>query len=378
MEQAESPPFTVVEGRLRVQVCQHCPQVPGVYGMVDASGELIYVGKAKNLRARLLSYFRPKSRDPKAGRILEDTRLLAWEPGTTEFAALLRELELIRRWQPRFNVQGQPRRQRRGYVCLGRSPAPYAFVASHPPPKTALVHFGPVPAGEKARQAARRLNDLFKLRDCPRTPEIVFADQTELFPLLRSPGCLRHDIGTCTGPCAALCSATGYGQQIERARAFLEGKETSQLDHLEAQMHAASASLAYERAAALRDKLAPLRWLQERLTALREARTHSFIYTAATNDDIPWWYLIQQGRARIALPRPESPAARKRMIRLLETLYQPEGTGQALRPSEVDGVLLVAAWFRRHPEERLLTMSPQEALATLRFDDCGEDDKVTR
>src|SRR5262249_26811429 len=123
----------LVRGRrpseLRAGVRFECPRHPGVYGMVDARGELIYVGKAKCLRTRLLSYFRASSRDPKAGRIREATRLLAWDPAQTEFSALLRELELIRRWQPRFNVQGQPKRKRRTLVCLGRRPAPYAFLA---------------------------------------------------------------------------------------------------------------------------------------------------------------------------------------------------------------------------------------------------------
>src|SRR5260370_35839357 len=107
-----TPPLCHVRGRrpsrLRAGVRAQCPRRPGVYGMLGERGELIYVGKAKCLRARLLSYFRRGSRDPKAGRILEHTQALVWELAASEFAALLRELELIQRWQPRFNVQGQP------------------------------------------------------------------------------------------------------------------------------------------------------------------------------------------------------------------------------------------------------------------------------
>src|SRR5262249_59495239 len=101
--------------------------------MLDANDTLIYVGKAKELRARLLSYFRGRSRDPKAGRILEPTQTVVWEHAASEFAALLRELELIRRWRPRFNVQGQPHRRARTFICLGRRPAPYAFLLRRPP-----------------------------------------------------------------------------------------------------------------------------------------------------------------------------------------------------------------------------------------------------
>src|SRR5262249_1285338 len=87
-------PRSGVRDRVRLQ----CPRRPGVYGMVSRKGELVYVGKAKCLRARLLSYFRTKSRDAKAGHILGQAKFIVWEYAPSEFAALLRELELIRRW----------------------------------------------------------------------------------------------------------------------------------------------------------------------------------------------------------------------------------------------------------------------------------------
>ena len=119
--------------------------------------------------------------NPKAGHILEHTRSLVWEVQPNEFAALLRELELICRWQPRFNVQGRPGRRRHNYVCIGRRPAPYAFLAPRPP-ATAFACFGPIPAGHRAREVVRRVNDWFQLRDCPQSQEMVFADESELFP----------------------------------------------------------------------------------------------------------------------------------------------------------------------------------------------------
>jgi excinuclease ABC subunit C len=133
--------------------------------MLDGDGLLVYVGKAKHLRGRLFSYFRPRSRDPKAGRIVRIARTIVWEYQPSEFAALLRELELIQRWQPRLNIHGQPLRRLRTYICLGRKPAPYAFLARRPP-AGALASFGPVPAGRKAREAVRWINDWFGLRDC--------------------------------------------------------------------------------------------------------------------------------------------------------------------------------------------------------------------
>src|SRR5437899_4372064 len=97
----DSAPLSRIEGKrpisLRNQVGKSCPRLPGVYGMLNAEQELIYVGKAKCLRSRLLSYFRTKSRDRKAAHIIRQSRWIVWERAPSEFAALVRELELIRR-----------------------------------------------------------------------------------------------------------------------------------------------------------------------------------------------------------------------------------------------------------------------------------------
>jgi excinuclease ABC subunit C len=356
---AAAPPLTVVNGRrpgrLRDKVRKNGPRRPGVYGMVDAAGELIYVGKAKCLRTRLLSYFRPNSRDPKAGRILEHTRTIVWEPAPSEFAALLRELELIRRWQPRCNVQGQPRLYRRTYLCVGRPPAPYVFLAARPP-ATAKFAFGPVPGGEKARTAARRLNDWFGLRDCPQAQPMVFADQRELFPVLRAPGCLRHEIGQCLAPCAAACSRAEYKAQVRDVLAFLDGSDPSPLTALERQMTEASAALSFERAAALRDKLDVLQWLNSHLQRLRDAARQSFVYAVPGHDGPVLWYLIDQGRVQRV--------AAADQVRAALTAVYGQRRERTAPPTvdEIDEILLVSAWFRRHTAERERTFSPEQVM----------------
>jgi excinuclease ABC subunit C len=329
--------------------------------MVDAGGELIYVGKAKCLRTRLLSYFRHKSRDPKAGRILQATQLLVWEPGTSEFAALLRELELIRRWQPRFNVHGQPHRHRRVYVCVGRKPAPYVFLASRPP-KTASAVFGPVPAAWRASEAVRRLNDWFRLRDCPQAQEMAFAEEQELFPVLRAAGCLRHEIGSCLGPCAGACTRAEYGTHVRAAFAFLEGRDNSPLEMLEKERDAASAALQYEHAAILRDRLDTLRWLSDRLGHVRECRRQSFVYPMLGNDGSEVWYLIRHGRVCAALPAPHDEASRRAAATLMERIYSKQAPAGPPALEDIDGALLVAAWFKRHKEERARTLEVDVSL----------------
>ncbi|MGL4421869.1 MAG: nucleotide excision repair endonuclease, partial [Gemmataceae bacterium] len=117
----ETPQFHSVGGRsaakLRLLLRKAAPKQPGVYGMLDNRGRIIYIGKAKVLRTRLLSYFREDSRNPKAARIIRSTRRILWEQSPNEFLALLRELELIQHLRPRFNVLGMPGQHRHFYIC---------------------------------------------------------------------------------------------------------------------------------------------------------------------------------------------------------------------------------------------------------------------
>jgi excinuclease ABC subunit C len=346
--------------RLKVRVRRQGPRGPGVYGMVDGRGELIYVGKAKSLRTRLLSYFRPRSRDPKAGRIIAQTRMLVWEPAASEFAALLRELELIRRWQPRWNVAGQPTRRRRGYVCVGRRPAPYLFLSARPP-STAFAFFGPVPLGRTTAEAIRRLNDAYQLRDCPQAQTMTFADQGELFPTPRAAGCLRLEIATCLGPCAAACTRADYGAAVKAAVRFLEGADAAPLERLQREMLAASVALEFERAAALRDRMRALESLLHHLERSRRAATRSCVYAVTDADNAEMWYLIRRGQVVSAMRAPVDDRHKRAARTMLETVYRaavpgPPGLG------EIDGVMLVDGWFRRHSEEAARTMTPAEAL----------------
>jgi excinuclease ABC subunit C len=363
----EAPLFSIRARRarkLRQAVREHGPRLPGVYGMLDVAGELIYVGKARSLRNRLFSYFRP-SRDEKAERIIRETRGLVWEVADSEFAALLRELELIRRWQPRFNVQGQPRRHRRCYVCLGRRPAPYAFAIAKPP-RNALACFGPVPGIRRAREAARRLNDWYRLRDCPQKQPMIFADQRELFPLVLTPGCIRHDIGNCLGPCAAACTQPDYAFNVQAARDFLEGRDSTPLEVIERDMNTASAALQFERAAELRDRLDSLRWLSRHLERLRQAVRHSFVYPVPGHDGGLTWYLVREGLVRAAVPPGADEAGRHHALTMLEDVFRSGvAVGGPTGLEEVDGVLLVAGWFARHRDERLRVLEPAVARQSL-------------
>ena len=350
------------EAKLWAKVRAHAPRLPGVYGMLDARGRVIYVGKAKSLRARLMSYFRANSRDPKAGRILQHTRVLVWEQAADEFAALLRELELIRRFRPRFNVIGQPGPRRYVYLCLGKSPAPFVYLAREPTGKEVGI-YGPLVGRGMANDAVRRLNDWFKLRDCPSTQRVAFADQAELFPTDRAAKCLRYEIGTCLGPCGAQCTKREYAANVRAAKAFLDGKERTVLDRLAAQMTDAAAGLRFEQAMALRDRLKSLTWVADRLAFLRSARrANSFVYPLET-DDGTVWYLLHHGEVQGAIRPPAMAAERLAAVAAIEAAFAVAAPPGGIDDKCVDSVLLVTGWFRKYADEKAKLMTPAQAVA---------------
>jgi excinuclease ABC subunit C len=334
--------------------------------MLDSRGRLIYIGKAKFLRVRLLGYLRRRGRDRKARRIQQYTRTILWETAPDEFGALLRELELIHRWLPRFNVMGKPG-SHRTYICLGRSPS--GILLSRRPPRHVLARYGPVPRGRFARDAVRRLNDHFQLRDCPASQPMRFLDQPELFPAPRAAGCLRHEIGTCLAPCIAACASGDYAAQVAAAIRFLDGYSTEPIDKLQALMAEASGRLEFECAASYRGQLLHMRWLSERLASLRQSRAqYDFIYQPPAKASInasrsaECWYFIRAGQVVGVISAPQNQDER-RLAREEIARLQKIPAGPGYPPLET--VFLVAAWFRRHSEQRLRVRCVDEALKFL-------------
>jgi len=351
------------EAKLKAAVREHAPRRPGVYGMIDARQRVVYVGKAKNLRARLLSYFRENSREYKAGKIVAHTRVLVWEETADELAALLRELELIRHFKPRFNVQGMPGPRRYVYLCLGRKPAPYAYLTRDPTGKEA-ASYGPLVGRGRLGDVVRRLNDWFRLRDCAQSVPMVFADQPELFPEDRAPRCLRHELGTCLAPCVGACTKAGYRANVRAAKAFLDGHDRTVLNELTKRMRMASNELRFEQAVAVRDRLVPLTWIDERLTFLRTARQQgSYVYPLACEGGRVTWYVIHGGEVQAALREPSTPEAWSAAEAVMTAVFAGKPAQAELTYRTVDSVLLVHAWFRKHTEERAKLLTASEALA---------------
>lgn len=347
---------------IRRQLRESCPEVPGVYGMIDRSGELIYVGKAKSLRARLLSYFAAGTDDQKSIRIGGRAVRLVWERVSHEFAALVRELELIRRFRPRCNVQGQPGRLRRGFLCVGRAPAPRVFLSATTP-ASAERCYGPLLIGRRMRRAVERLNTVFGLRDCADDTPMQFADQSLLIEASGTALCPRHEFGLCLGPCAGLCNRRQYYDAVRGAVAFIEGRSQEILETLEADMRQAAADRRFERASLLRDTVRDLTMVQRQVTHIMAVREWAFVYSPPAPSNRQTWYLIRHGMPVAAVPRPRTIEQAQHVQTLVDKwLVNTDGPGPSIDRESLPYVVFVARWFHFRPEERSHTLSASAAL----------------
>ena len=349
------------KAKLREEVRKACPKVAGVYGMVSRDGQLIYVGKSKHLRVRLLSYFRDKVAEEKPGRILRETRGIVWEDNPGEFAALLREQQLIRHWRPRFNVQHQPKRRQPTYVCLGRSPFTCVYLTRTPTKKDLFVG-GPFHSSRLAGRAVDLFNRRFGLRDCANSQPMLFSDQLQLFAQPRRCGCLRYEMRTCLGPCTGSVSQTRYHSAASETLQCLQGDNADLTAELQRDMAAAAAEQDYERAAEVRDDLEAVLWLRERLAALDQVRReYNFIYPVKEGQRHVW-YLVRGGELHGAVPVPQTPFAADETRTLLKSWARGHTSLSGPGVHHPSTMLLVASWFRKRPKELRRTLKIATAL----------------
>ena len=346
---------------LKRRLMESCPRVPGVYGMLDRKGCLIYVGKSKSLRSRLLSYFAASNAQEKGGRIIENARAIEWETQPSEFAALVREQHLIRKFSPRWNVQGVPQRQRPVYLCLGRDPALFFLAAI--PPSDCLGVEGPFYGAARMRTAVDALNKVFRLRDCSETQVFHFAEQLELFEMEHRPGCLRFEVGTCVGPCAAGCTRSEYDEYVSAAESFLDGFNHEPLITMREQREQAKANRQYELAGRTHETIKSLEYVDRKLVMLARARRrYTFIYAVPGYDGCGAWYLIHCGEIAgvVAAPRNSSEyeSLRVKIGHWSKVTSKRLARGHGEHPQTLQ---LIASWFRKHRDQLDYTFPASQA-----------------
>jgi excinuclease ABC subunit C len=338
---------------MEAHVREHAENRPAVYRLIAADGEVVYVGKSKQLRARLLSYFRGSFPDDKGARILRDADRIEWDYVPSEFAALLGELRQIKRHRPRRNVALMRDARNLCFIKITGGVAPRLAVVRGPGTDDRAVYYGPFLGAVNVSESVRELSDVLGLRDCTLDKKMQFADQTDLFAAnARTPGCLRYELKKCLGPCIAAPSSREYMERVRLARAFLDGTSDGPIETLREEMQRSSERLEYERAAAYRDKLHRLEKLRAEFGRLRFAiESLSFVYTVPGNDGQDRVYVIRRGRVRGEMNVPSNTAERSVLDAMLREVFSDAVDGMQVPSHEIDELLLLSSWFKRFPQE---------------------------
>jgi excinuclease ABC subunit C len=245
------------------------PPSPGVYRMLDEAGEVMYVGKARSLKARVTNYTRPENLEVRLQRMIAATASMEFVRTETEAEALLLEANLIKRLKPRFNV-----------LLRDDKSFPYILIATDHEAPALMKHrgvqrrkghyFGPFASALAVKRTVTSLQKAFLLRTC-----------SDSFYKARTRPCMLHQIKRCSAPCTGEISIEAYGELVDEAREFLSGRSQSVQDRLQREMNEAAAALDFERAALLRDRLSALALVQSQGDVVARAVEEADVFAVA-------------------------------------------------------------------------------------------------
>jgi excinuclease ABC subunit C len=254
------------------------PESPGVYQHLDAEGNVIYVGKARNLQRRVSSYFTHyDDKSPKIKMLVRSVCDIRVTVVATEVDALLLENSLIKRYQPRYNSMLKDDKSY-PYLCITDEPYPrLLYIRKHDTPRRGTSvkgqYFGPYPNGRILRELQDIIRQLFQYRTCEH---------------MGKRPCMKHQIGLCGAPCAGLQSREDYLATIENIRRILKGDFSDLLDDLKRQMYAAAEELRFEEAEALKRKLHLLEEYQSRSTVVDTNVKDVDVITIVSDETTAW------------------------------------------------------------------------------------------
>ena len=230
----------------------HVSSRPGVYRMIDSNDKVIYVGKAKNLKKRLASYFRKTGLATRTLMLVNNIHRIEVINTRTESEALLLENDLIKNLNPRYNVLFRDDKSY-PYICLSNHEFPRLTVFRGKPDKRKGTFYGPFPSAGSVRYTINHVQRLFQLRNCE---DSALSNRTR--------ACLQYQIKRCTGPCVGHTDKASYQRQIEQAKMFLEGQSSELIDQQVELMEQYAEQLEYEQAGHVRDRIETLRRITEK------------------------------------------------------------------------------------------------------------------
>ena len=249
------------------------PHEPGCYLYKDRDGRIIYVGKAKDLRKRVSSYFSKNDLDPKTASLVGNIGDIDYIITGNELEALILENNLIKKNLPKYNINLRDSK-RYAYIMLTKEEFPRLVIARKKIDEG--TYFGPFTSAEKRDALLRMASGLMKIRKCKKLPKKA---------------CLRAHMGSCTAPCVKKVTKEEYAVQVEDAKLLLSGRNKELLQDLKSRMAKASAGKEYEQAKALRDQIAGIEFLQEKQSMETNRRYDQDIIN----------YVVDEGRVHLSV-----------------------------------------------------------------------------
>ncbi|MBN1678674.1 MAG: excinuclease ABC subunit UvrC [Anaerolineae bacterium] len=324
-------------------ILDNLPVEPGVYQMIDPNGAIIYVGKAKNLRSRVRSYFQPGNHDPKVLRIRHDAADIQFILTGDELKALITEAELIRVHKPRYNVMLKDDK-RYPYIRITTSgDFPLVEMTRRVNRRDGNRYFGPFTSAGGVRETLDVLRRAFPYLTCDR--EITGNDAR---------ACLYYDIKLCGGPCIGAQTRDEYMDNINGLMRVLSGHANAVLNDLRAQMEAASEDLDFERAAILRDRMRVVAQIsaRQRLVADIKADQDVIAFAQEGSDAVVQMFLIRSGRLigseYFALDGAEDESATGIVESFLTQFYEDAADipKEVILPTDITEAHIIEHWLR--------------------------------
>ena len=300
------------------------PHAPGCYLFSEESGTIIYVGKAKDLKKRVTSYFRKKDHDPKTRNLVATIASMDIMVTNTETEALLLENNLIKRHQPKYNIDLKDAK-RFAYIELTREPFPRIGIARRTSRDDA-VYFGPFVSAGSRDEIIRVIKRIFLLRSCRKLPKRA---------------CLRHHMQTCSAPCVRAISEEDYRKSVEKATVLLKGKGSELLADLRKEMADWAGRQEYEKALTLRNQIAAIERLAERQHVERPRQTDEDVIAYTISDSMVYLLVFSVEKGLLVNKQEYSFELREDFFEEFLVLYYADRTppSELILPHEVSDAI---------------------------------------
>lgn len=268
------------------------PENPGIYQYLNSQGQIIYVGKAKNLKKRVSSYFTKNHDNTKTSVLVKQIHDLRFVVVSSEFDALILENNLIKEYQPKYNIQLKDDKTF-PWICIKNEPFPRIF-STRRIIKDGSQYFGPYPDAKVMYMLLKLVKELFPLRTCKL--DLKFSKiQARKFSV-----CLEYHIGNCLGPCAGHQSTENYTDSIEQIKNLLKGNYNAVKSMLKSEMNRAAANFEFEKAQAIKEKLQALEGYQSKSTIVSAGIDSVDVFTINIETGVAFFnYLVIQNGAII-------------------------------------------------------------------------------